>query len=174
MSINRIGHAVVRAPGHNLHLKNVLHVPHATKNLVSVHRLASDNRAFLEFHPNFFLIKDKDTKKVLLEGKCKRGLYPIPAPEGQLLSAVKPSSTRWHNRLGHPALPIVNKVISQNKLPCSGEVSLESVCDACQQAKSHQLPYPKSNSVSTFPLELIFSDVWGPAPDSVGRKKILC
>ena len=127
MSINRIYHAVVRAPCRNLHLKNVLHVPHATKNLVSVHRLASDNRAFLEFHPNFFLIKDKDTKKVLLEGKCKRGLYPIPAPEGQLLSAVKPSSTRWHNRLGHPALPIVNKVISQNKLPCSGEVSLESV-----------------------------------------------
>jgi histone deacetylase 1/2 len=45
------------------------------------------------------------------------------------------------------------------------------VCDACQQAKSHQLPYPKSTSESQFPLDLVFSDVWGPAPDSVGRKK---
>jgi hypothetical protein len=28
-----------------------------------------------------------------------------------------------------------------------------------------------STSVSFKPLELIFSDVWGPTPDSVGRKK---
>ncbi|WVZ53456.1 hypothetical protein U9M48_004396 [Paspalum notatum var. saurae] len=46
-----------------------------------------------------------------------------------------------------------------------------SVCDACQQAKSHQLPYHKSTSISSHPLELIFSDVWGPAPDSVGKYK---
>lgn len=114
-------------------------VPQATKNLVFVHRFASDNRAFLEFHPNFFLVKDKDTKKVLLEGRCERGLYSLPALGRQVMSAIKPSSTRWHNILGHPALPIVSKAISQNKLPCSGEVSLESECDACQQAKSHQL-----------------------------------
>lgn len=30
---------------------------------------------------------------------------------------------------------------------------------------------PKSFSVSKFPLELIFSDVWGPALESVCRKK---
>ena len=47
----------------------------------------------------------------------------------------------------------------------------ESVCEACQCAKSHQLPYPKSNSVSHAPLELIFSDVWGHARDSFGRNK---
>jgi histone deacetylase 1/2 len=44
------------------------------------------------------------------------------------------------------------------------------VCDACQQAKSHQLPYPISTSVSHAPLEIIFYDVWGPALDSFGRK----
>ena len=38
-----------------------------------------------------------------------------------------------------------------------------------QRAKSHQLPYSVSISVSTKPLQLIFSDVWGPAPTSVGR-----
>jgi hypothetical protein len=45
------------------------------------------------------------------------------------------------------------------------------VCDACQKAKSHQLPFPISLSVSHFPLALVFSDVWGPAPSSVGRFK---
>jgi histone deacetylase 1/2 len=43
------------------------------------------------------------------------------------------------------------------------------VCDPCQKAKSHQLPYPISTSVSTVPLEQIFSDVWDPAPASVNK-----
>jgi hypothetical protein len=33
----------------------------------------------------------------------------------------------------------------------------------------HQIPYPVSTSVSTVSLEQIFSDVWGPAPLSVGK-----
>jgi hypothetical protein len=45
------------------------------------------------------------------------------------------------------------------------------VCGPCQQAKSHQLPYSKSSSVSSHSLELIFSDVWGAKPESVGRYK---
>jgi hypothetical protein len=43
------------------------------------------------------------------------------------------------------------------------------VCDAFEMAKSHQLPYSKSNKVSSSPLELIYSDVWGLAPISFGR-----
>jgi hypothetical protein len=39
----------------------------------------------------------------------------------------------------------------------------QSVCDACQQAKSHQLPYSSSMRASKFSLELVYSDVWGPA-----------
>jgi hypothetical protein len=52
----------------------------------------------------------------------------------------------------------------------SSQSSHKTLCDACQQAKSHQLPYSRSSSESSVPLELVFSDVWGPAIDSVGRK----
>jgi hypothetical protein len=45
------------------------------------------------------------------------------------------------------------------------------VCDACQQAKSHQLPFSSSINTSKFPLELVYSDVYGPAHKSVCRKK---
>jgi hypothetical protein len=45
------------------------------------------------------------------------------------------------------------------------------VCDASAYAKAHVLPYQISSSRSLAPLELIFSDVWGPAIDSFGRKK---
>nr|AAK55460.1 putative gag-pol polyprotein [Oryza sativa Japonica Group]AAP54977.1 retrotransposon protein, putative, Ty1-copia subclass [Oryza sativa Japonica Group] len=79
MSIKHVGHAIVPTPSRPLHLKNVLHVPEAAKNLVSVHKLVADNYAFLEIHGKYFLIKDKATRRTILEGPCRRGLYPLPA-----------------------------------------------------------------------------------------------
>jgi hypothetical protein len=73
--------------------------------------------------------------------------------------------------LSQPAQDIVSHVMCLNNIPCSGVDSHESVCDACLRGKAHQLPYPTSSSRSPFPLELIFSDVWGPAIDSFGNKK---
>jgi hypothetical protein len=95
MDISHIGHTTVHTPSRDIHLNNVLYVPQAKKNLVSVHRLATDNSAFLEFHPNFFLIKDQATKNTLLKGRCHKGLYPLPASSvKQALSATKPSESR--------------------------------------------------------------------------------
>lgn len=86
------------------------------------------------------------------------------------LSMIKPSLIRWHCHLGHSLFTTVNRVIQQFKLPCSIESNnVDHICDSCQKPKSHQLPYPKSTSVSTAPFALVFSDVWGPTPTSVGR-----
>ena len=176
MIISHVGNASIHTPMHNrdLILKDVLCVPSAHKNLVSVHRLAKDNKAFLEFHPSFFLIKDQVSKRVILHGRCEGGLYPLPAPnikahDKLILGVQRPSSEVWHSRLGHPAFPIVRHIVKSRNLPCLAESKSQSVCDSCQRAKSHQLPYGVSTSVSTVPFELVFSDVWGPAPTSVGR-----
>jgi histone deacetylase 1/2 len=171
MKINHIGHSVIKTPIHKILLNNILHVPDAYKNLLSVNRITIDNHAYVEFWPKFFLIKDQVTRKVIYRGRCRGGLYPlIPhdrVPNKQAFGVTKVSSSRWHSRLGHPSFSIVERVLRNNKLPFHGK--LESVCDSCQKAKSHQLPYSISTSVSTAPLELVFSDVWGPAPISVGR-----
>jgi hypothetical protein len=74
-------------------------------------------------------------------------------------------------RLGHPSFSIIDYVLKNNELPFIQEASSESVCDAYQKAKSHQLPYKRSNSIASRPLELVFSDVWGPIVESVGRYK---
>jgi hypothetical protein len=168
-----IGQSTIHTPDRNLQLCDILHVLSTKKNLVSVHKLACDNNVFLEFHPNFFLIKDRDTKATLLEGPCRKGLYPLPPMTGakQAFGVNKVSFDRWHSRLGHTSISIVEKVLRTYKLPYVVDSNKDSLCDACQQAKSHQLPYPKSTSISSHPLELVFSDVWGPAPDSVGRYK---
>jgi hypothetical protein len=71
MKISNVGHSILRTFDLALHLRNIFHVPSCKKNLASVHRLAADNKAFLEFHPNCFFIKDLATKKTLLQGRCE-------------------------------------------------------------------------------------------------------
>ena len=144
MAINHIGHTTIYTPDRELHLNNVLHVPVATKSLISASKLALDNDTFVEIHPHFFLVKDLETKRVLLRSKGRRGLYPLKHIGGNVtkhvLSVTKPSSDLWHRRLGHPSSIVVRKIISENKLPCVSNDENKFVCDACQKGKSHQLP----------------------------------
>ena len=176
MEISHVGHSMVQSHSHKIHLNNNLHVPDASKSLVSVNRLTRDNNAFVEFHPDHFSIKEAVTKKVLLRGKAEGGLYPIrpslhqPSTQNkQAFGVVKPSTSVWHSRLGHASSSVVHRVLSRHNLPFVQDESFKHICDSCQKGKSHQLPYPKSTSVSTSVLDLVFSDVWGPAPPSVGR-----
>jgi hypothetical protein len=176
MHIKHIGHSIIHTPYRDLSLRHILHVPQASKNLASVHCIASDNNIFFELHPDFFFIKDRESTKTLLQGKSKGGPFPLPSSASsiscgkQIFSTAKITSTRWHARLGHPSTSIVRFVLSKNNLPFSSDSS--PVCNACpQQAKCHQLPYPISTSTSKAPLDLIFSNVWGLASDSISRFK---
>ena len=85
-------------------------------------------------------------------------------------SSVRVSSSQWHQRLGHPTSKVVKSILQSNKLGCSFDNKFY-VCDACQRAKSHQLPYKTSVHVSSSPLELVHTDVWGPAQVSSGGFK---
>jgi hypothetical protein len=110
---------------------------------------------------------------MLLKGRYRHGLYPLldRFMKKHAFGVIRSSFARWHHRLGHPSSAIVKQVISCNNLPCLSESNKKSVCDAYQKAKSHQLPYTTSSRTSNFPLELVFSDVWGSASDSVEGKK---
>jgi histone deacetylase 1/2 len=129
---------------------------------------------FLEFHPDHFVVKEQTTRKPILRGQCEGGLYPIKSSSSgsvknkEALGVFKPPTSVWHHRLGHAATPIVQQILSRHKLSFVKDLDDKHVCDACQQGKSHQLPYPRSSSVSSRPLDLVFLDVWGPAPASVG------
>jgi hypothetical protein len=175
MRINYVGNSTLQSLGCNIYLNNILHVPCTQNNLLSVYRLSTDNPIFIEYHSRYFLVKDHSTRKVLLQDQCRGGFYPWPSLEWSssrcAFMITKPTAVRWHDKLGHPSMIIVNKVIEENKLPCSSvEFNKELVCGTRQQGKSHQLPFSKSFSVSQVHLELVHSDVWGLVPTSVGRK----
>ena len=177
MDIAHIGHSVLSTPSGSLHLNNILHAPSADQSLLSAYNLVCDNDIFIELHPEFFLVKDQATRRTILQNKSRWGLFPVTgwqsAPQCQVLAAIKPSTSRWHKLLGHPALPVVQKIIHDFNLPVSNKQDHLLVCDACHMAKSHQLPYSRSTSESTAPLELIFSNVCGPGPVSVGRQNTM-
>jgi len=46
MEIGYVGHSVLHSPRTHIHLNNVLHVPQASKSLISINRLARDNNVF--------------------------------------------------------------------------------------------------------------------------------
>ena len=114
-------------------------------------------------------------KKTIHQGRCEGGLYPLRPQEvgahhhKQACGVSRPSTWIWHSRLGHASFPVVERVIRNNLLPRSTSHHVESVCDSCQKAKSHRFPYSSSENKSCAPLDLIHSDVWGPAPISVGN-----
>ncbi|KAL5834541.1 hypothetical protein ACOSQ4_014038 [Xanthoceras sorbifolium] len=64
-------------PASILQLKDVLHVPNITKNLLSISKFTKDNNACAEFYDNHFVVKDKVSRKVLLHGQLRNGLYQL-------------------------------------------------------------------------------------------------
>lgn len=85
-------------PSRCLVLKQLLHVPKITKNLLSVSKFAHDNNVYFEFHSTVCFIKDQAIHTILLMGKLEDGLYvfdksqihlqhgPVFTPQSSLVS----------------------------------------------------------------------------------------
>ena len=168
LPISHTGNASLSKPNHSFSLKHVLYVPNACKNLLSVSQFAKDNSVFFEFCANFFLLKDLIAGRILHRKPLRHGLYPLFSRSSSTTSphallGERTSTANWHLHLSHPNFRIVCQVLSKFQLPISTNKNLV-MCSACSQAKSHQLSFSSSTIVASRPLELLFSDVWGPSP----------
>ena len=168
-----------------LFLKNLLHVPAITKNLLSVSQFARDNGVFFEFHSTHCLVKDQDSQQTILKGSLDQGLYRFFLPKSAVIStppnpAVLPPTAcsatlassssidvssvgLWHRRLGHPSFSIVTHVLNGCNIPFDS-MKTSPLCHPCNVSKAHRLPYSDSKSTYSHPLELVHSDLWGPSP----------
>ena len=73
----------------------------------------------------------------------------------------------WHHILGHPSLQVFKSLISRLGLRFN-KVTHESFhCTSCSLNKSHKLPFGKNSFVANQPLQLLYSDVWGPVKTSI-------
>ena len=82
----------------------------------------------------------------------------------------------WHDKLGHPSFKIVQTVMSLCKLSKFNKILPNFVCKACCLGKIHMLPFPAFISEYQEPLQLVYSDLWGPSPvqSSNGYKYYIC
>jgi hypothetical protein len=80
MYIRHIGQSKLQTAFHTLVLRNILHVPSITRNLLSLRKFAIDNHVFFEFHPHFLLVKNLTTREILIIGWCQDGTYMLNLP----------------------------------------------------------------------------------------------
>ncbi|KAF5813031.1 putative RNA-directed DNA polymerase [Helianthus annuus] len=168
LPICHIGSSKFYSPNKTFSLNNILHVPELKQNLLSVQQFCLDNNVFFEFHSSFFVVKDESTHTILLTGPSEQGLYSLYLPKLKSLphvsfTATKAPSAIWHQRLGHPNARVFQSIMSSSQLPVSNKVS-SSLCSSCQMGKSSKLSLKLSNFRSNNVLDLVYCDVWGPAP----------
>ncbi|KAL2348428.1 hypothetical protein Fmac_002428 [Flemingia macrophylla] len=72
------------------------------------------------------------------------------------------SHSLWHSRLGHPNSYVLKLVLNHCKVPSSNN-NVNEFCSSCCVGKSHRLPSSVSRTIYSAPLELIFTDMWGPS-----------
>jgi histone deacetylase 1/2 len=173
------------APNHPLTLHNLLLVPSITKNLLSVSQFCKDNAVYFLFSADTCLVKSQASDATLLKGHVgSDGLYEFPAvslqsakssalpslPSANNVSvcnkghSLAPSSHYlWHLRLGHPNQHSFKLVMQQCNFTVNNKDS-SHFCAACCMGKAHKLHSPLSHTTYTTPLELVYSDLWGPSP----------
>ena len=101
-----ITHTGTLSPVPNIHLLDVLVVPHLTKNLLSISKLTSDFPLSVTFTNNLITIQNRQTGRVVATGKRDGGLYVLERGNSAFISILKNKSLRasydlWHARLGH-------------------------------------------------------------------------
>lgn len=102
-------------------LINMLHVPQLQKHLLSITHLTNGNNVLVEFTNCYVFMKDNATKRILLKGLLKDGLYQVHLPKDfhdaprtylfhlnnvsnsfRCFSSKSPLCKLWQYRLGHP------------------------------------------------------------------------
>ena len=169
LHVSHIGSLVFHSPNHAFQLKDTLYVPSIRKNLISIHHFTTQNNVFIEFHPFYFLVKDQITGAILLKGACENGVYPLPdslaGSSSKIVANVHERTTidGWHKRLGHPSYKIVTSLVRAFSLPIKKDTHASTLCTPCSINKAHQQPFHSTSLKSRAPLDLIYTDVWGPS-----------
>ncbi|GJV93402.1 putative RNA-directed DNA polymerase [Tanacetum coccineum] len=164
LPILHIGSSKVYSPQKTFSLKNILHVPEISHNLLSVQNFCHDNDVFFNSHFLFCCERRVYTH----HSSSKHGLYTITLPQLKSInkvsfSAIRASPTIWHRRLGQPRQRLLRSMLSNFSLPVTNK-SLSSFCNSCPLGKSSKLPLFESGFQSHNILDLVYCDVWGPAP----------
>ena len=149
-------------------LKNVLHVPKLSANLVSIQKLTHDLKCYAIFFPSYCVFQEQGSGRRIGLAKERNGVYHLELSQKTstnlslsfLSSSNKNTIWLYHLRLGHPSFRVL-KVMFPYLF--QGLNMYEFHCEACELAKHTRVSFPISNKRSSHPFHLIHSDIWGPS-----------
>ncbi|GKB85847.1 ribonuclease H-like domain-containing protein, partial [Tanacetum coccineum] len=148
-----------------LTLYDVMVIPEYYVTLISVHKLAKENKVIIAFDENrcYFLNQDLNLKNILRIGEQCEGLYyyndqGIKSNNSTLRYQCLLSQHDWHCRLGHPADPVLN-VLKDSLIDKKDNTFC---CEICQRAKQTREPFSLSDLTSKRLGDLVHLDLWGP------------
>jgi Integrase core domain/GAG-pre-integrase domain len=106
------------------------------------------------------IFQDLITKEKIGEVFFENGLYFLDSNKSSFnITKDGDLEKLWHKRVGRPSDKILKIMFNFANLDCNN-------CEVCKFAKHIKLPFCDSKTKSSEPLELVHSDVWGPAPVS--------
>jgi hypothetical protein len=166
LPITHTGSTNLASPSGIVPLTDVLVCPSVTKSLLSVSKLTRDYPCTVEFDFDSVSINDKETKKLLIMGSTRDGLYCLESDNKfKAFYSTRQNSASdavWHRRLGHPHQQVLQQLVKTKSI--SINKTTKFLCEACQLGKSSRLPFISSSFTANRPLERVHCDLWGPSP----------
>lgn len=154
-------------------LRNVLYVPEAPSNLLSIRKIT--NSGFKVIFDNEYVKVLNERGKLIVRGTLRGKLYWLTFNDSNTHAAyytcgqIPRNLELWHNRFGHLSaknLEILLKtdMVKGLKVTCERNQRNEKVfCEACSAGKQTRNPFhSREEKQSRRVLELIHSDVCGP------------
>ena len=161
-------------------LKDVLYVKDFKYSLLSISKFREDNDLVALFTQKGFMVQDPTTKRIVVDGNKESRLLPsrlhklnaadflhrsivfdafLDNKANESSSVVNHVDRKdlvlLHNRLRHSSL---SKMSHLEDVP--NNVLNKFICDLCQMAKFHTVPFSISNSRAITPFELIHANLW--------------
>ena len=133
------------ANGHDIILKNVLDVPEASANLLSVRAVAASGHS-ITFCDQGISTREKTSGKIIVHGKSHCGLCASdmtvmkPAYTTRVyLARPIPSLQQYHEHFAHQDKQYVKQLLERIKIEAPPED--DGICHGCVAERMHRLPY---------------------------------
>lgn len=121
----------------SLSLDFVLYILNCLFNLVFVNKLTRSLHCSITFDNESVIIQDRGTRWMIGIGRESQGLYHLNLSSAPIACIVSESPALLHNRLGHPCLLKLHKMVSSLS-------NLQSLsCEFCQLEKHFRSLFPK-------------------------------
>jgi len=143
-------------------LKEVKHVPDLGKNLISTEQLASEGCISIFTDKTWKVIKGS---LVIAKGEKVGTLYLcIGNTDSSIyLASTGVDTALWHHRLGHMSEKGMQILHKRNLLPDLKQIDLD-FCEHCVYGKQKRVRFLRvGKEKKNERLELVHTDVWGPA-----------